>query len=171
MLKSERMSKLFVVGPKSKLESVISKLHELKVAHFIEHKKDEFDIIYSKSESIAMMLSKLSSSLKGWSINDKCGLKYLSINDKRSTINELFPCSSAGRARGCARGAKRPKLAAPRGNSRVEKRVNSGKAPQGSILSQAHRRLSSMDSPIHEGGKVQRLDTRCLKPEMAMAKV
>ncbi len=54
------------------------------------------------------------------------------------------------------------KLAASRGNSRVEKRVNSGKAHEtGSILSQAPK----------FSGKVQRLDTRCLKPEMAMAKV
>ena len=54
------------------------------------------------------------------------------------------------------------KLAAFRGNSRVKKRVNSGKAQSaGSILSQAHE----------YAGKVQRLDTRCLKPEMVMAKV
>jgi len=52
-------------------------------------------------------------------------------------------------------------LAAFRGNSGVKKRVNSGKAQEiGSILSQ-----------VRENGKVQRLDTRCLKPEMVMAKV
>jgi len=51
-------------------------------------------------------------------------------------------------------------LAASGGNAGVKKRVKSGKAQIGSILSQA---------PKQE--KVQRLDTRCLKPEMAMAKV
>jgi len=44
MLKPERMSKLFVVGAKSKLENIVSKLQELKVAHIVEHKKGEFDL-------------------------------------------------------------------------------------------------------------------------------
>jgi 5-methylcytosine-specific restriction endonuclease McrA len=53
------------------------------------------------------------------------------------------------------------KLAAFGGNSGVKQRVNSGKARKpGSILSQ-----------VRENGKVQRLDTRCLKPGMVMAKV
>ena len=53
------------------------------------------------------------------------------------------------------------KLAASGGNSGMKKRVNSGKARKtGSILSQ-----------VRLCGKVQRLDTCCLKPEMAMAKV
>jgi len=57
------------------------------------------------------------------------------------------------------------RLAASRGNSGVKKRVNSGKARKtGSILSQAQDFLV-------DAGKVQRLDTRCLRPEMVMAKV
>jgi len=44
MLKPERMSKLFVVGPKSRLQSVVTALHDLKIAHIIEHKKGEFDL-------------------------------------------------------------------------------------------------------------------------------
>lgn len=44
MIKPERMSKLFVVGPKSALPKVVSRLHGLKVAHIVEHKKDEFDL-------------------------------------------------------------------------------------------------------------------------------
>src|SRR3989338_1013839 len=44
MLKPERMSKLFVVGSKSALPKVVSRLHELKIAHLIEHKKGEFDL-------------------------------------------------------------------------------------------------------------------------------
>ncbi|MBI2134748.1 V-type ATP synthase subunit I [Candidatus Woesearchaeota archaeon] len=38
------MSKLFVVGPKSALPKAVSRLHDLKVAHIIDHKKDEFDL-------------------------------------------------------------------------------------------------------------------------------
>ena len=45
MIKPERMSKLFLVGPKTKLNKVVAKLHDLKIAHIIEHKKDDkFDI-------------------------------------------------------------------------------------------------------------------------------
>ncbi|MCX5686832.1 MAG: hypothetical protein NTW09_05195 [Candidatus Omnitrophica bacterium] len=56
------------------------------------------------------------------------------------------------------------KLAAPTGNRGMKKRVNSGKArTTGSILSQA--------PDYSDPRKVQRLETRCLKPEKAMAMV
>ncbi len=44
MLKPEPMTKLFIVAPHSRLKSIVDTLHDLKLAHFIEHKKDEFDI-------------------------------------------------------------------------------------------------------------------------------
>jgi len=62
------------------------------------------------------------------------------------------------------------KLAASRGNSGVKKRVNSGKARKtGSILSQVRRNQAR--NLLGGDGKVQRLDTRCLKPVMVTAKV
>src|SRR3989338_949047 len=44
MIKPQRMSRLLIVGSKSRLPKVIAKLHELEAAHIIEHKKDEFDL-------------------------------------------------------------------------------------------------------------------------------
>lgn len=44
MLKPEGMSKIFLVGPKTKLPSTVAKLHELKVLHIVDHAKGELDI-------------------------------------------------------------------------------------------------------------------------------
>lgn len=44
MLKPEEMSKIIIAGPDSHMKGVISKLHELKVIHIVDHKKNEFDI-------------------------------------------------------------------------------------------------------------------------------
>ena len=44
MIKPQRMSRLLIIGSKSRLAKVVGKLHELEAAHIIEHKKDEFDL-------------------------------------------------------------------------------------------------------------------------------
>jgi len=44
MLNPEEMSKITIAGPDSHIKGVISKLHELKVMHIVDHKKNEFDI-------------------------------------------------------------------------------------------------------------------------------
>src|SRR3989338_676469 len=44
MLNPEEMSKITIAGPDSHINGVISKLHELKVMHIVDHKKNEFDI-------------------------------------------------------------------------------------------------------------------------------
>lgn len=63
------MSRLFIAGPKSRLESVVSKLHELKAAHIIEHKKDEFDICqplrsFEKTSSMLVQVRSIMSHFK-----------------------------------------------------------------------------------------------------------
>ena len=68
MLKPERMSKLFVVGPKSTLPKVVSKLHSLKVAHIIEHKKDDYDLCapleqFEKTSSLLVQIRSLATHL------------------------------------------------------------------------------------------------------------
>jgi len=68
MLKPERMSKMFVVGPKSKLDKMVAKLHELKIFHIIEHKKDEFDLCepqesFEKVSSLLVQARSLTSHL------------------------------------------------------------------------------------------------------------
>ena len=44
MLNQEEMSKITIAGPDSHIKGVISKLHELRVIHIVDHKKNEFDI-------------------------------------------------------------------------------------------------------------------------------
>ena len=44
MLYPEEMAKITIAGPDSHINGVISKLHELKVMHIVDHKKNEFDI-------------------------------------------------------------------------------------------------------------------------------
>ncbi len=69
MIKPERMSKLFLVGPKTKLNKVVAKLHDLKIAHIIEHKKDDkFDICppqdyFEKISSLLVQTSSIMSHL------------------------------------------------------------------------------------------------------------
>jgi len=68
MIKPDRMSKLFVVGPRSKLGKVVSKLHDMKVAHIIEHKKEEFDICnplenFEKTSSLLLQIRSLTTHL------------------------------------------------------------------------------------------------------------
>lgn len=63
------MSKLFLIGPKSRLEKIVAKLHDLKAAHIIEHKKGEFDICIplgslEKISSLLVQLRSLMSHLK-----------------------------------------------------------------------------------------------------------
>jgi len=57
MLKPESMSKIFLVGPKTKLPAVVAKLHELKVLHVVDHIKGELDI--GEPLAIAEKLSAL----------------------------------------------------------------------------------------------------------------
>ena len=76
MIKPEHMSKLFVVGPKSRLEKVVSKLHELKVTHIVEHKKDEYDLCtplesFDKVSSLLVQVRSLTSHLNVSSDNAK----------------------------------------------------------------------------------------------------
>jgi len=82
MLKPESMSKLFVAGPKSALPKVVSRLHELKVAHIIEHKKDKFDICQPLKDfdRISSLLVQLRSTISHLGINaEDAKLKELKI--------------------------------------------------------------------------------------------
>tara|TARA_Y100000294_G_C8565117_1_gene340500 strand:- start:888 stop:2726 length:1839 start_codon:yes stop_codon:yes gene_type:complete len=92
MLKPERMSKLFVLGPKSKLEKVVSKLQELKVAHIIEHKKDEFDLCaplksFDKVSSLLVQIRSIMSHLNISSANPK-PIEF-NFNKLEKNINEI----------------------------------------------------------------------------------
>jgi len=44
MLYPEPMTKLFAIAPKSVLPKVVNTLHAMKVAHFVEHRRDEYDL-------------------------------------------------------------------------------------------------------------------------------
>jgi len=92
MLKPERMSKLFVVGPKTKLDKVISKLHDLKVAHIIEHKKDEFDLCnplenFDKISSMLVQVRALTSHLN--ISTDEAKLKIFKITDLDTNLTNI----------------------------------------------------------------------------------
>ena len=69
MIKPQRMSKVLIIGPKSKLGKVVSKLHEQQIAHIIEHKKDEFDLCmplqsFEKVSSLLVQTRSLLSALQ-----------------------------------------------------------------------------------------------------------
>ncbi len=80
MIKPERMSKLFIVGPKSELSNVVSTLHKLKAAHFIEHKKDEYDLC-----SPLEQLEKTSSLL----VQTRSMITHLNISGEVKETKEL----------------------------------------------------------------------------------
>ncbi|MBL7055421.1 V-type ATP synthase subunit I [Candidatus Woesearchaeota archaeon] len=80
MIKPERMSKLFIVGPKSTLSNVVSTLHKLKAAHFIEHKKDEYDLC-----SPLEQLEKTSSLL----VQTRSMITHLNISGEVKETKEL----------------------------------------------------------------------------------
>src|SRR3989338_10686757 len=89
MLKPERMSKLFVVGPKSTLPKVVSRLHELKIAHLIEHKKDEFDLCapLQNFEKLSGMLVQIRSLTSHLGIStDNAGLTAFKISNLEKDI-------------------------------------------------------------------------------------
>lgn len=91
MLKPEEMSKMFVAGPKSALPKVVSKLHDLKVAHIIEHKKDKFDICAPMGDfdRISSLLVQLRSTMSHLGINSedaKPGEFRLSQIEKEFTL-------------------------------------------------------------------------------------
>jgi len=92
MLKPERMSKLFVVAPKSKLGSIVSKLHDLKVAHIIEHRKDEFDLCdpqesFEKVSSLLVQVRSLTSHLKNPA--DKTQPSNFKISDIEKNVSSI----------------------------------------------------------------------------------
>ena len=92
MLKPERMSKLFVVGPKSTLPKVVSRLHELKIAHLIEHKKDEFDLCapLENFEKLSSMLVQVRSITSHLGISsDKAKLASFKIRDLERDVPEI----------------------------------------------------------------------------------
>jgi vacuolar-type H+-ATPase subunit I/STV1 len=44
MIYPERMERVAIVGPKARLKAAIEVLHDLKVLHIVEHRKDQLDI-------------------------------------------------------------------------------------------------------------------------------
>ena len=92
MLKPERMSKLFVLGSKSKLANIVSKLQELKVAHIIEHKKDQFDLCtplqsFDKVSSLLVQVRSIISHLKITDANPK--ITKFKFNELENNINKI----------------------------------------------------------------------------------
>jgi len=71
----EKMVKVNIVGPKKRLESVVSSLHRLKVLHITEHKKsDELDIgsPSKKAEKISRMLVEVSALVASLRLEASC---------------------------------------------------------------------------------------------------
>ncbi len=92
MLKPERMSKLFIVGPNSKLDKVVSKLHDLKVAHIIEHKKDEYELCnpLKNFEKVSNLLVQIRSTIAHLNVsNANLELKKFKINQLEKEIAEI----------------------------------------------------------------------------------
>jgi len=94
MLKPERMSKLFVVGPKSTLPKIVSRLHELKIAHLIEHKKDEFDLCtplenFEKLSSLLLQVRSITTHLNISSDQAKANIfKFKDLEKEIAKIKE-----------------------------------------------------------------------------------
>jgi len=92
MLKPERMSKLFVVGPKSTLPKIVSRLHQLKIAHFIEHKKDEFDLCapLENFEKLSSLLVQVRSLTSYFGIStEKARITAFKLKDLENDISKL----------------------------------------------------------------------------------
>ena len=86
------MSKLFVLGSKSKLANIVSKLQELKVAHIIEHKKDQFDLCtplqsFDKVSSLLVQVRSIISHLKITDANPK--ITKFKFNELENNINKI----------------------------------------------------------------------------------
>ncbi len=77
MIKPQRMSKVLVVGPKSRMGKVVAKLHELQVAHIIEHKKDEFDLCspLQSLEKVSSLLVQVRSLLSALQISNEAAVR------------------------------------------------------------------------------------------------
>tara|TARA_Y100000310_G_C20670579_1_gene810048 strand:+ start:972 stop:2795 length:1824 start_codon:yes stop_codon:yes gene_type:complete len=85
------MSKMFVVGPKSALPKVVSKLHELKIAHIIEHKKGDYDLCtpLNQFEKTSSLLTQIRSIMSHLDISGDPQLKKFSLNTLEKTISNL----------------------------------------------------------------------------------
>jgi V/A-type H+-transporting ATPase subunit I len=86
------MSKLLVVGPKSKLAKVVGELHDLRSAHIVEHKKDEFDLCmplqsFEKISGLLVQTRSLLSALQvSGVVSDQKGLKLPDVEKCITTI-------------------------------------------------------------------------------------
>ncbi len=102
-MKPEQMSKLLIIGPKTKMEKTIGELHRLKIMHIVDHKRTEELNIGSpleKSEQLSEVLVTLRSVCDHLKINlDKPDIIYASkfiekyrkniFNEIKENVNRL----------------------------------------------------------------------------------
>jgi V/A-type H+/Na+-transporting ATPase subunit I len=91
MMNPEKMSKLFVLGPKSRLHNVVSSLHSLKVAHFIEHKKGKYDLCtpLQSFEKVGSLLVQVRSMMIHLDISGTANLKEFELQNLDKEIREI----------------------------------------------------------------------------------
>lgn len=92
MIRPDRMSKMFVVGPKATLPKIVEKLHELQVAHIVEHKKDEFDLCtpLASFEKVSSLLVQVRSALSHLKIpNEKVQEEKFLLSEVESKLPSI----------------------------------------------------------------------------------
>ncbi len=92
MLKTKRMSKIQVIGPKKYLAEVIANLHDLGALHVIDHKKtDELDIgePLDVSEKISEIIVNVRSLISQFNLKGTPKNKTFNLNEIETQITEL----------------------------------------------------------------------------------
>lgn len=92
MMKTKRMSKIQVIGPKKYLKEVIAKLHKLEVMHIVDHKKTEdLDIgnPLDVTERISEVIVRVRALISQFKIKGKPNSREFTLNQIEKRVNEI----------------------------------------------------------------------------------
>lgn len=106
MIRTKKMAKVRITGPKSKLKQLISELHKMKLIHLLEYKGKDFETgeSFEEAETVSDKLVKLRSIISHFNLNltprkikelnvcngrfNKIHSKYIELTSSISDLNE-----------------------------------------------------------------------------------